>query len=537
MSFVEFAPKILLCFKRSYWRHDFIHDLQAGVTVGIIALPLALAFGIGSGVTPERGLWTAIIAGGLIAILGGSRGQISGPTGAFTVILYDIVIRGGYSALLCAGFYAAILLLLMGIFRLGRLIEYIPFPVVAGFTGGIAVTIALGQMRDFLGISLPLWPADAIERIYLIGSHITEFSGSSLFLGVLTLSSAVLIRSWIPRLPWGIASIIIATLINQWGGLHAETIFSRFGTLPDHFPPIQWHELSKAFDFQTLRHLMPDAITIAILGALESLLSAVVADGMMGSRHRPNMELVAQGLGNIGGLLFGGIPATGAIARTAANIKSGARTPMAGVLHAGTLWVLMVFGSEYASAIPLAAMAAVLMMVAWNMFEWQAVGSLLRSPKTEVLVFSATLLLTIFFDLTVAIEVGMILAAFLFMHRMITLSPIVQRLDRVVEGDDDHSLSTKGMEVYRIQGPFFFGVAFRLLEVLKQVETLPETIVLQLQQVPFIDSTGLTTLENFIRTVHQKKRKVILTGVQPSVMKQIEKFGLHVDGFELPAKR
>lgn len=532
----EFTPKLWVCLKDRYSFSTFRKDLLAGVTVGIVALPLAMAFGIASGVTPAQGIFTAIIAGFLISLLGGSRVQIGGPTGAFVVIVYEIIQRQGYEGLLVATLLAGALLILLGLFRLGTWIKFIPYPLVTGFTTGIAVIIFSSQVKEFLGLNMPTLPADFIPKWQAYFHALPDIDPTTFALASGTLLFILLVRKFFPVVPWGIASIVLATLVSSFFALPVETIASRFGELPRTLllPALPSFE---HFNFQMLHSLIPDVIVIALLAGIESLLSAVVADGMTGGRHKSNCELVAQGIGNIGSVLFGGIPATGAIARTATNIKTGAKTPVAGIVHALTLFLVIFAFAPLVSQIPLCALSAVLVIVAWNMSELSHFRHLMKAPPGDVAVLLTTFLLTILVDLTVAVEVGMVLAAFLFMKRMSDASNVIstaklfeETADEFPEKHDADAISKKkvprGVEVYEINGPFFFGVADSLKSVLHNLEYPPKVFILRMRKVPMLDATGLHALADFYAKCKKEKTILLLSGVKGEPKESIEKFGL-----------
>ncbi len=530
----EFIPKTFLClFREPYSVRTFRSDLVAGVTVGIVALPLAMAFAIASGVSPERGLFTAIIAGFVIALLGGSRVQIGGPTGAFVVIIFEIVTRVGYSGLVLATLMASILLLIMGLCRLGTLIKYIPFPLVTGFTSGIALIIFSSQVKDFLGLKMQSVPADFLPKWEAFFRALPTWDPLTFSLAAGSLVLIVCIRRFVPRLPWGITVIVGATLVCWIFDLPVDTIASRFGEIPRMLPSPSLPEFS--LDWRAFRALFPDAMTIAFLAGIESLLSAVVADGMMGGRHKSNCELIAQGLGNLGSVFFGGIPATGAIARTATNVKTGGRTPVAGMVHALTLFLIILLFAPLVSRIPLAALSAVLVMVAWNMSEADRFLHLLKAPLGDVAVLLTTFLLTVLVDLTIAVEVGMILAAFLFMKRMSDLSNVVSLTRFLEETEEDEqrdpdAISKRhvpsGVEVYEINGPFFFGVTDTLQRVLLNIEKPPKVFILRMRKVPVIDATGLHALNEFHVKCQSRGTKLVLSGVKGMLEKELKKYGV-----------
>lgn len=502
-----FVPKLVTTL-RTYTRQQFVADLTAGVIVGIVALPLAIAFGIGSGVTPERGLYTAIVAGFLISALGGSRVQIGGPTGAFIVIVYGIIQRYGLDGLLIATMMAGVMLIAFGLARFGAALKFIPHPVVVGFTSGIAVVIFSSQVKDFLGLQMAAVPAEFIEKWRAFGEHLSTVNPWAVAIALATIA---IIRLW-PRVsrkvPGPFVALIATTAMATAFHLPVETIGSRFGSIHAGIPTPTLPHVTLA----QLSGLVAPAFTIALLGAVESLLSAVVADGMIGGRHRSNMELVAQGVANIASPIFGGIPATGAIARTATNVKNGGRTPVAGMVHALTLLLITLFFGRWAALIPLATLAAILVIVAYNMSEWRTFVSDLTGPRSDIVVMLATFLLTVLVDLTVAIEVGMVLAAFLFMKRMAdvtNVTAISREFAEPPEGPADesgalfHRQVPAGVQVYEINGPFFFGAAETFKNAVSQVANKPKVLILRMRNVPAMDATGLHALKDLI---HQTRR-------------------------------
>lgn len=532
----EFVPKSFLClFKEPYTLSIFRKDFQAGITVGIVALPLAMAFAIASGVGPEKGLFTAIIAGFLISLLGGSRVQIGGPTGAFVVIVYDIVQREGYSGLIAATIIAGILLIIMGFSRLGTWIKYIPYPLVTGFTTGIAVLIFSSQVKDFLGLNIHQLPADFIPKWEVMIKALPTWNPLTFAVAAGTLGVILGVRRFSPQIPWGIAAIVIATLACWVFQLPVDTIATRYGEIPRTLPFPSLPTLPSTF--ADWHRLIPDAVTIALLAGIESLLSAVVADGMTGGRHKSNCELVAQGIANLGSCLFGGIPATGAIARTATNIKTGAKTPIAGMLHAATLFLVILAFAPLVSMIPMAALSAVLMMVAWNMSEVERFRHLFKAPLGDIAVLLTAFLLTVLVDLTVAVEVGMILAAFLFMKRSssladsVKLSRLIEEREELLDEEKDPDAISKrhvpsGVEVYEINGPFFFGVADSLQSILPNLERLPKIFILRMRKVPAIDATGLHALDDFYDKCQRSEIHLILSGVKEPLVHAFKKYGL-----------
>lgn len=530
---IQFIPKTWFSLKEDYNLKKFKKDLIAGITVGVVALPLAMAFGIASGMTPISGLYTAIIAGFLISLLGGSYFQIGGPTGAFVVVIYAVMQQMGYSGLVLSTILGGIILLIAGFFRLGALIKYIPYPLIIGFTTGIAFIIFFSQIKDFFGLQISNLPADFIPKSIALYSAFSTWHPPTFALAFGTLALILLIRRFIPYLPWGITSIAIATSISWGFHLPVETIADRFGEIPHHLPSFAWPDLKGALS--NWAQLIPAGFTIAFLAGIESLLSAIVADGMTGRRHKSNCELVAQGIGNIGSVLFGGIPATGAIARTATNIKSGAQSPLAGMIHALTLLLIVLAFAPIVSQIPIAALSAVLMMVAWNMSELGHFRHLFKAPLGDVAVLLTTFLLTVVVDLIVAIEIGMILAAFLFMKQISDISGIVSLKSlREENGEekkpDPDAIENKqippGVEVYEITGLFFFSLADTLKGVLSNLETAPKVFILRLRKIPIIDASGMHALEEFHHKCLKEKTTLILSGVKPGVHKSLKKFGL-----------
>jgi SulP family sulfate permease len=510
------VPKLATTLK-TYTRAQLLGDLTAGVIVGIVALPLAIAFAIASGLTPDRGLYTAVIAGFIISALGGSRVQIGGPTGAFVVIVYGIVQQYGVGGLMVATIMGGLLLIAFGLARLGGAIKFIPFPVVTGFTSGIAVILIVQQFRDVLGLSLPSAPPELIERLSLYAAHIASVNPYAVVLSVGTL---LIFRLWprvSHRIPAPFVALIASTVVVHLLHLPVETIGGRFGEIRAGLPHLSLPTVSLAEG----RELVGPALAIAALGAVESLLSAVVADGMIGGRHRSNMELVAQGVANVVTPLFGGMPATGAIARTAANVKSGGRTPVAGIVHALTLLIITLFFGRLAGLIPLATLAAIVLWVAYRMAEWQVFKSELSAPKSDALVMVTTFLLTALVDLTTGIGVGMVLASFLFMKRMaeVTNVTMVSREFQDAQPSADQSGAIyrrqvpKGVEVYEINGPFFFGAAEKFKDTLAEVSKKPKVLIIRMRNVPAIDSTAMHALRDLVRRTRRDKTVVLLSDV------------------------
>ena len=512
-----FRPKLFEAL-RNYDQPTFLSDLAAGVTVGVVALPLAIGFSIASGVEPSRGLWTAIIAGLLISALGGSLVQVGGPTGAFVPILFGITAKFGYDGLVVATLIAGVILVVMGVLRLGNLIKFIPYPVTSGFTSGIAVIIFIGQLKEFLGLGVKM-PGHTTEQAAAIAQNMTQTNLHALSLGVLTLVILILWpKSW-RRVPASIVAVIVTTAIVAFFDIDVPTIGSRFGGIPRGLPTVGMPHLT----FSQLQELMIPALTIAMLGSIESLLSAIVADGMIESRHDSNQELIGQGIANIACPFFGGISATGAIARTATNIRSGAKTPIAGCVHSLTLLVIVLVAAPLAKFIPLTALSAVLLLVAYRMGEWDNFLELARGPKSDFGVLLVTFAFTVIFDLTIAVGVGLTMAAVLFVRRMEEISHI-----RLVTPESEMEVGggsirgkdvPEGVLVYRIEGPFFFGAAEKLETALERYSTVPRVVIFRMRTVPAIDATGLRALEIMLDKFHRKATLLILSGVQPQPMK------------------
>ncbi len=523
------APKIFTCFKEGYTLNIFARDVMSGSIVGIVALPLAIAFGIASGVTPEQGLYTAIIAGFLISFLGGSRVQIGGPTGAFVVVVYAIVQEHGYNGLAMATMMAGIFLVLMGIVRIGGVIKFIPYPMTVGFTSGIALIIGVSQFKDFLGLTVPSGSAGFLHQLVVDAANLSTVTPWSVFIGLLSLGIMLLWPRLTRKIPGSIVAIITATLLVKWFAMPVETIGTQFGEVTS-MPPTP---RLPVFEWQILPALVPHALTIAILGGIESLLSAVVADGMTGRRHRSNMELIAQGVANVVTPLFGGIPATGAIARTATNIKNGAQTPVSGIVHALVLLLILVFFGKWATLIPMASLAAVLLVVAYNMSEWRYFVRLLRSPRADILVMLCTFGLTVFVDLTVAIEVGVVLSSLLFMNRMSKVTEIrhiTRELHEDYESEDALTITTRSVpprvEVFEIYGPFFFGVANQFKDAVGIVKEPPKVLILRMRHVMSIDATAMRALEDIVDKVRGDGTRLILSGITPQLQKFLYRNGL-----------
>src|SRR6266404_2339010 len=525
-----FRPKLWDTWQ-TYDRATFLADLAAGVTVGVVALPLAIGFGIASGVTPGQGLWTAIIAGFLISALGGSLVQVGGPTGAFVPILAGIVAAYGYGGLAVATLMAGIILVIMGVLRLGTLIKFIPYPVTSGFTSGIAVIIFVGQLKEFLGLTVKM-PAHTPEQVTAITQNLAQTEWPALGLGLLALAILILWPKAWRRIPASIVAVVVTTVLVAVFRIDVPTIGSKFGGIPRGLPSISFPKIN----FLQVQDLMIPALTITMLGAIESLLSAIVADGMIESRHDSNQELMGQGLANVLCPFFGGISATGAIARTATNIRSGAKTPVAGMIHSITLLVIVLIAAPLAKSIPLTALSAVLLVVAYRMGEWENFPELWRGPKSDFIVLVVTFGLTVVFDLTIAVGVGLTMAGALFVRRMEEITQI-----RLVTADSELDVGggsirdkeiPEGVLVYRIEGPFFFGAAENLETALERYSTVPRVVIFRMRTVPAVDATGLHALEVMLDKFHRKGTQLILSGVQPQPMKVlfnagfIDKIGL-----------
>ena len=527
-------PKLLTTIK-NYDRKTFMADLMAGIIVGIVALPLAIAFGIASGVSPEKGIITAIVAGFIIAACGGSKVQIGGPTGAFIVIVYGIIQQYGMQGLTIATLMAGVFLILLGVLRLGTIIKYIPYPIVVGFTSGIAVTIFTTQIKDLLGMEMAQVPSDFIEKWIAYAHNLGSIDLWSTIVGLASVAIIALMPRLSSKVPGSLVAIIVMTvavlLLQHYGiATSVETIGDRFSissALPDaSVPPLSW---------DAVKSLVAPALTIAVLGAIESLLSATVADGVTGDRHDSNTELIGQGLANIASPLFGGIPATGAIARTMANITGGGRTPVAGIIHAVVLLLIFLFLMPLARYIPMACLAGVLVVVSYGMSGWRSFRALMRNPKSDVTVLLLTFFLTIIFDLTIAIEVGLICACLLFMRRMAETTEVRAILDEIDLNEDadmergnlEHLTIPEGVEVYEINGPYFFGAGNRFEDIMSRYGDRPRVRIIRMRKVPFIDSTGLHNLENLCLMSQREGITIVLSGVNPKVEAVLRKN--HVD--------
>ena len=528
MKTFDLKPQLFDTLK-SYNKKNFMSDLMAGIIVGIVALPLAIAFGIASGVTPEKGIITAIVAGFLVSLLGGSKVQIGGPTGAFIVIIYGIIQKYGIEGLTIATIMAGVFLILFGLLKLGTIIKYIPYPIVVGFTSGIAVTIFTTQIKDLFGLTIDTVPSDFIEKWIC---YIQHFSTADLWCSLVGIVSVVIIAitpKFSKKIPGSLVAIIVMTiaalLLKQYAGITSiETIGDRFN-VSNAIPDVQ----VPAMTWETIKSLVAPAMTIAVLGAIESLLSATVADGVIGDHHNSNTELVAQGVANLASPLFGGIPATGAIARTMTNINNGGRTPIAGIIHAVVLLLIFLFFMPLAKYIPMGCLAGVLVIVSYGMCGWRSFMALMKNPKSDVTVLLITFFLTIIFDLTVAIEVGLIIACLLFMKRMSETTGVKVIMDEINEESDiskgniEHITIPEGVEVYEINGPYFFGAGNKFEEIMASFGDRPKVRIIRMRKVPFVDSTGIHNLTNLCEMSKNEGITIVLSGVSEKVHAQLQK--------------
>lgn len=535
MKAFEFKPKLFTTLK-NYTRENFMTDLMAGIIVGIVALPLAIAFGIASGVTPEKGIITAIVAGFIISFLGGSKVQIGGPTGAFIVIIYGIIQEYGIEGLMVATMMAGIILVLLGIFKLGTIIKFIPYPIIIGFTSGIAVTIFTTQIADIFGLNFngEKVPGDFIGKWILYFHHFDTVNWWNVVVSVASIFIIAITPKFSKKIPGSLVAIVLVTvavyLMKMYGGIQCiDTIGDRFSIkaqLPEAAVP--------SLDWEAIKNLFPVAITIAVLGAIESLLSAAVADGVIGDRHDSNTELIAQGIANFVSPIFGGIPATGAIARTMTNINNGGKSPVAGIVHAVVLLLILLFLMPLAQYIPMACLAGVLVIVSYNMSGWRVFKGLLKNPKSDVTVLLITFFLTVIFDLTVAIEVGLVIACVLFMKRVMEttqISVITDEIDPNKESDlevhEEHLIVPEGVEVYEINGPYFFGIATKFEEIMARLGDRPKIRIIRMRKVPFIDSTGIHNLTTLCKMSQKENIHIILSGVNDQVHAILEKSGFY----------
>lgn len=535
MKVFDFKPRLFSALK-NYSKETFMADLMAGIIVGIVALPLAIAFGIASGVSPEKGIITAIIAGFIISLLGGSKVQIGGPTGAFIVIIYGIIQQYGEAGLIVATLMAGILLILLGVFKLGAIIKFIPYPIIVGFTSGIAVTIFTTQIADIFGLNFggEKVPGDFIGKWMIYFRHFDTINWWNTIVSIASIIIIAITPRFSKKIPGSLIAIIVVTavvyLLKTYADIDTiDTIGDRFtikSELPDATMP--------ALNWEAIKDLFPVAITIAVLGAIESLLSATVADGVTGDKHDSNTELIAQGTANLITPLFGGIPATGAIARTMTNINNGGKTPVAGIIHAVVLLLILLFLMPLAQYIPMACLAGVLVIVSYNMSEWRTFKALLKNPKSDVTVLLITFFLTIIFDLTIAIEVGLVIACILFMRRVMETTEISVIKDEIDPNDEldiavceEHLIIPAGVEVYEINGPYFFGIATKFEETMAQLGDRPKVRVIRMRKVPFIDSTGIHNLTSLCKMSQKEKITIVLSGVNEKVHNTLEKSGFY----------
>lgn len=534
MKAFNIQTKLFSCLK-TYDKKTFMSDLMAGIIVGIVALPLAIAFGIASGVTPEKGIITAIVAGLVISLFGGSKVQIGGPTGAFIVIIYGIVNdpQLGLSGLIIATMLAGAFLILLGVCRLGTIIKFIPYPIVVGFTSGIAVTIFTTQIKDLLGLQIEgKLPGDFISKWAVYLHNLDTIDWITAAVGILSIVIIALTPKISKKIPGSLVAIIVMTVgvyfLNAYTDLHVSTIGDQFGEIKATIPPLTLPNIT----WDGLKGLLPTAMVIAVLGAIESLLSATVADGVCGDRHNSNQELIGQGVANLCTPLFGGIPCTGAIARTMTNINNGGRTPMAGIFHAIVLLIIFLALMPLAAYIPMACLAGVLVIVSYGMSGWRTFVQMMRNPKSDITVLLITFFLTVIFDLTVAIEVGLLIACLLFMRRMAEttqIKVIAGEIDPNEETDaevhEEHLMIPKGVEVYEINGPYFFGIASKFDDIMVNLEKRPKVRIIRMRRVPFIDSTGMHNLQNLCQMSHREGIHIVLSGVQPKVYSVLENNG------------
>ena len=530
-----FVPKLYTVLRGGYRWADLRADAVAGLTVAIVALPLAMALAIASGTTPEKGLYTAIVAGFLISALGGSRVQIGGPTAAFIPVVFVVIQKFGFGGLILCTLLAGLMLIGAGLLRLGTLMKYMPQPVITGFTAGIAVSIFSSQVKDVLGLRMENVPAEFFARWSAYARHIATTQPAALTLAVLSLAIIIALRRWKPNWPGFLIALLVCTGVCTAFAMPAETIGSRFGSLPSSLPVFDIPHIP----FERTFELLPSAFTIAFLAGVESLLSAVVADGMTGGRHRSNGELVAQGVANVGAALFGGLPATGAIARTATNIRAGGRSPVAGMLHAVFLLVFLLLLTPWMRYVPLAALAAVLLVVAWNMSEYEHFRHTMSAPKGDRLVLLLTFFLTVFFDLTIAIEAGIVVAAFVFMFRMADAFEVNSGIRLIDENGDDRAGGAdptqrarlpERVEAFQISGPLFFGAASRLDELLDQFFETPKVFILRMRLVPIIDASGVHALKTLLDRCRRRGIVLIISGLQAQPRQVASK--MHLDSRE-----
>jgi len=532
------VPKLFTVLRQGYGARDLRKDLLAGLTVAIVALPLSMALAIASGAPPAVGLHTAIVAGFLTSALGGSRVQIGGPTAAFIPVVFNVIDKFGMDGLVVATLMASVMLIAAGFLRLGTLMKFMPQPVITGFTAGIAVSIFTSQIKDLLGLDIDKLPAEFFARWHAYFEHIGSFNLAAAAVAFATLAMLVLVRRFRPGWPGLLIGVVVASLLTLALDIPVETIGTRFGGIPTALPSLQ----VPSFELSRIPELLPAAFTIAFLAGIESLLSAVVSDGMTGGRHRSNGELVAQGVANAASAMVGGLPATGAIVRTATNVRAGGRTPIAGMAHALFILLFVLVAAPLGAYVPLPAMAALLVLVAWNMSEIERIRHLMHAPRGDRVVLVVTFLLTVMFDLTIAVEVGVILAAFLFMHRMSEVVALESHVDLLEEDREDTAADLaenqraslpEGVEAYRVSGPLFFAVANRIEDVLRAFGRPPRVFILRMRLVPLIDASGVTAIENLIETCRRHGTRLVLSGVQPQPLRVLTRMGVVDNGKDL----
>lgn len=531
---IHFTPKIITILREGYSRAKFQADLIAGLTVAVVALPLSMALAIASGASPDKGLLTAVVAGGLISLFGGSRVQIGGPTGAFVVVVFNVIAQHGYDGLILATLLAGIILLIAGYAKFGQVIKFIPHPVVTGFTAGIAIIIASSQVKDFLGLRIDHVPADFLPKWEAYFSNINTIDLSTLLVGLGALAIILVLRKFAPRLPGYLIAIIISSAVVAFLNIPVDTIGTRFPHIPVGLPMSTLH----GYTLAKIKEVLPSSFVIAFLAGIEALLSAMVADGMTGFRHRPNQELVGMGIANLASALFGGLPATGAIARTATNIKAGGRTPFAGVLHAMFVLLFMMFAMNVMNYVPMAALAAILFMVAWGMSEVEHFIHIVKLSPYARTTLLLTFFLTVLVDLTVAIGVGVTVASLIFMKQMSKSVEISshgrRKSDRMadvpddgVEEQDQRQVLPKGVEVFRIVGPLFFGVTGDLMDILKNIGQMPKVLIIRMRLVPYLDTTAVTVLEDLVKQCEKTGTRVLFSGLQPQPLEILTKGHIH----------
>lgn len=521
----QFTPKLFSLLRKGINKEQFRKDLIAGIIVGIVALPLAIAFAIASGVSPDKGLITAIVAGLVISVLGGSRVQIGGPTGAFIVIVYAVVQEFGVDGLIIATFMAGIILIGMGLARLGNLLKFIPHPLIVGFTSGIAIIIFSSQIKDFFGLSIETVPADFIEKWKMYALNFRNINWAAVGIAIGTILLAFNFHRISKKVPGSIVAILLSTLAVYFFNIPVNTIETAFGEIPSQLSMPQFPHIN----FATVQSLIQPAFAIALLGGIESLLSAVVSDGMIGGRHRSNAELLAQGVANCFSSMFGGIPATGAIARTATNVKNGGRTPIAGIVHAIVLLVIMLLLAPYAKLIPMACLSGILIVVAYHMSEWRQFRSLLKGNKSDVMILLVTFFLTVIFDLVIAIEIGIVLSSFVLMKRMSDNTTVQLATDLFSNNgnseelfEDELPVLPKGVTIYEIHGPLFFGATQTFQDTMNRLQDRPTVLILRMRHVPFIDATGIYRLKEVIKKFEEQNTDIILSGVNDKVLTDLE---------------